>query len=225
MICFHFPSFVSPYLHHQIMYDIVKWYFVVNNWINWHQHKIYMKCLVLTDELYVDYNWFNIEGSCRSWKKIVKVWMMEARAKCQSVFVSVVSVDCVSPVKGAVAYGKKAWIFNCNQRTWPRYLENFVSNFAFRGYQLQNSIPAKPIVQIFLYWHQNGNYGMNFRPNPKWDRTQINFLKFLHGRTGRGIHICPWRRTGNGVGLILHWQKPLFPYKIERKMRFYLQIY
>ena len=28
-----------------------------------------------------------IEGRCRSWKKIVKVWMMEARAKYHSVVV------------------------------------------------------------------------------------------------------------------------------------------
>ena len=62
----------------------------------------------------------NIEGSCRSWKKIVKVWMMEARAKRQSIVVSVVlivlvvsvakMVDCVSPVKGDVALGKN--LFN-----------------------------------------------------------------------------------------------------------------
>ena len=52
----------------------------------------------------------NIGGSCRSWKKITKFCMMEARAKRQSVVVSVVlvvkMVNCVSPVKGFVALGK-----------------------------------------------------------------------------------------------------------------------
>ena len=58
----------------------------------------------------------NIEGSCCSWEKIVKVWMMEAQAKRQSIVVlnvsvvSVVSVakmvDCVSPVKEIFALGK-----------------------------------------------------------------------------------------------------------------------
>ena len=52
------------------------------------------------------------KGAVALRKKIVKVWMMEARAKRQSVVILVVSVakmvDCVSPVKGAVALDNKS---------------------------------------------------------------------------------------------------------------------
>ena len=40
-----------------------------------------------------------------------------------------------------------------------------------------------------------GNYGMNFRPNPKHDRTRINFLKFLKWKMETLVFSLPLKKS------------------------------
>ena len=61
-------------------------------------------------------------------------------------------------------------------RSWKK----FVKSLDDVGYQFQNLIPAKSIIRIFLIDIKVclvviGNYGRNFRPNPKRNQTQPNF--------------------------------------------------
>ena len=74
----------------------------------------------------------------------------------------------------------KAWFFNCNEKTWPRCQKILFPILCFEGINFKTWFPPNRSSK-FLYGHQGclmviGNYGINFRPDPK--RLQTHFLKW-----------------------------------------------
>ena len=68
-----------------------------------------------------------------------------------------------------------AWFFNCNEKTWPRYPENYVSNF--------EGINCQTDCRNCILWASKSNYGMSFVPGIVQAQICLNFCNFRTERT------------------------------------------